>query len=121
MLLNNGTIILIENASHCLRVYYADGHSELVKKDLSDFAILSKVKSGYKNPIQIGDDFLYPTKNKRDKDCCYVNLKCFDYHNDYFIELLKTKNLLEKSKKEYLHHKLKAINSKKDGSFKTIF
>lgn len=111
--LNSHIVLLIENSFRCLKVYYVDGHWELIQKGLYEFADICGRRNGYKNPIEIGNDCLFPTQNKREISCCWVNLHHFDCCDRHFIGLLNSKNLLGISKKQYLHHKSKHI--KKDG------
>ncbi|MEG0277302.1 MAG: hypothetical protein RR630_09755, partial [Coprobacillus sp.] len=59
---------------------------------------------GYKKPILISSDFLYPTINRSDMNCKWINLDCFNERHQLFILLLKQKGLLNKAKKMYLKH-----------------
>ena len=98
-------VILIEKASQFHKVYYSDGHSELINHELIRYINKTEHKNRYKTPIVVGSDYLHPTQNKRDINCRWINLQCFDHNNEYCIKLLKSKNLFEKAKKEYIFQK----------------
>lgn len=100
-------VLLIENYNHFLKVYHSDGHLEIIDQPLKNYVHFCKQKNKYKNPVKLGDVYLYPTQNMRDEQCRWVNLSYLDHHNDYFVSLLKEKNIFEKVINEYIAQKKK--------------
>lgn len=105
MLANNEVIILIEKYNGFLRVFYKDRHFEIWDDHFKKY-ILKKQK-GYKKPMVIGDNWLFPTRNMRDVQCCWINLDYFIEFDRYFIKLLNQRHLYECVKKMFLRKKEK--------------
>ena len=70
--LRKNIIVLIEYYQDYLRFYYADGHSEIIQDSIHSY--LHTDDKGYKRPIQVYNQELYPTQNKKDINCRWINL-----------------------------------------------
>ncbi|MEG0367599.1 MAG: hypothetical protein RR585_12235 [Coprobacillus sp.] len=81
-----------------MRLYFADGHYEIVNKQVRNY-LIKRDDQGYKKPILIYAGYLHPTKNRCDMSCKWVNLEYFIQNHYLFITLLKQKGLYEKTKK----------------------
>jgi len=100
-------IVLAEHYYGYERIYYSDGHYEITTQRLKKFIEKNKGVSGYKNPILIQDSLLFPTMNIKYQECRWLNLDYLEEQDDFFIHLLKEKDLLMKSKSMYLRYKEK--------------
>ena len=65
MRLNHNKVLLAERFHCYIRVYYADGHYELRDENIQDYIKQNRGKSGYKHPILIENQNLYPTIDQR--------------------------------------------------------
>lgn len=110
-LLNKDIILMIENSEGDLKLYYADGHNEiLIVDDFQDYIV--KQNSGYKHPIYIQNQWLYPIMSYRDERCIWIHLECFEEYCYAFIPLLKHRNLNVKVRKMYLKYVEKKLIEK---------
>lgn len=107
---SDNIIVLAERFEHCVRVYYEDGHSEVVFDDIKTVANQRK-KRGYKNAILLDRSWLYPTRNQKDDSCCWINLHYFKNANAYCRQLLTKRNLYPKAKMMYMKQIQKDINT----------
>ena len=107
--LSHNTIILVERYDEFTKVYYADGHSEILSNQMQFYLKQRKSKQGYKNPIMMGMIKLYPTLGERNQDCCWINLDYLEQRNSFYISLLEEKKLIKASQKMYLKHKAQQI------------
>lgn len=74
MRLNHNKVLLAERFHCYIRVYYADGHYELRDENIQDYIKQNRGKSGYKHPILIENQNLYPTIDQKENLCCWINL-----------------------------------------------
>jgi len=102
--LKDNIIIIVERYHQYVRIYYADGHSEIIDQRINNFQNGQR-KSGYKNPICVADECLYPTMNQRDEECRWINLEYFEEKDPFFLQTLKKKGLFSKSLRMYLRYK----------------
>lgn len=91
-----------------LKIYYSDGHSEIVNHKIQDFKCNSQTK-GYKKPILIDGQYLYPTKNSRDDDCLWIDLNCVLRNDRYSVYLLKQKGVYDISVKMLLKNDINNV------------
>ncbi len=105
--LRKNIIVLIEYYQDYLRFYYADGHSEIIQDSIHSY--LHTDDKGYKRPIQVYNQELYPTQNKKDVNCRWINLSYIDEQDVHYMCLLKEKGLIDKCKKMYLKYKEKQL------------
>ncbi|MFR7590181.1 MAG: hypothetical protein ACLUVC_01940 [Longibaculum sp.] len=102
---NHNLPILIENYEEWLRVYYADGHYEIldenIREQVSEYVHLYK----YKNPVIWQSALMHPTHNHSDCQCAWINLDYLEEKDNLFIRLLKQKELLSKAQTMYLKYK----------------
>ncbi len=112
MLLNNKTLIMVESEKEYLRLHYADGHYEIVPGKIRNYII--KNKKGYKNPIDINNHLLYPTKNIHDVSCNGVNLEVYEEINHYYVFLLECYGIEHQVCKMYLKHKKDLLKQRKE-------
>lgn len=110
--LSHNVVILIENYDQYTRVYYSDGHNEIVNEQVKNLIPKRKDRKGYKNPILFEDVYLHPTHNQKEKDCKWINLAYLEEKDPLFIHLLEEMNLYDKAVKMYLREKEKIL---KDG------
>ncbi len=110
LLQSNKIIILAERFQQYIRVYYHDGHSEIVLEDIKTYVHQRKTR-GYKNAILFDENWLYPTMNQRDEDCCWINLHYLKNANVFYRQLLKQKNLYQKAKMMYMKQIQKNMNT----------
>lgn len=103
--LSHNVIILVERYGIYLRVYYADGHSEIIDDNIQSYIIKNKGKIGYKKPILINNQLLHPTIDQKNYLCCWIDLEQLDEYNEFYIKLLKQKSIYEKAITMYLKHK----------------
>lgn len=103
--LTRNIIILIEKYEKFLKFYYADGHYEFFNSTIRSLTNKEKKSSGYKQPIHINGQELYPTQNQRDLKCKWINLAYIDEQDINYMLLLKEKGLIEKTKKMYFKYK----------------
>ena len=103
--LSHNVIVLVERYDVYLRVYYADGHSEIIIENIQSYIIKNKGKIGYKKPILINSQWLYPTINQKNGYCCWIDLEQLDDYNEYYMNLLKQKLIYKKAVSMYLKHK----------------
>lgn len=103
--LSHNRIILIERYDRYLRVYYADGHSEIADEDIQFYIKKNKGKRGYKNPILINSQKLYPTIDQKSYFCCWIDLEQLDDDNEFYIHLLNQKAIYHKAISMYLKQK----------------
>lgn len=92
-----------------MRVYYNDGHSEIVFDDIKTYLHQNKGKQGYKKAIYVHENWLYPTMNQKDEYCHWINLQYLLENDSYYKELLKEKSLYHKAKMMYLKQTSKEI------------
>ncbi len=110
--LSHNSVILIERYDEYLRVYYADGHSEIADEDIRSYIKKNKGKQGYKNPVLVNSQWLYPTVDQKDYLCCWIDLEQLDEDNEFYIHLLRQKGIYQKAISIYLKQKEKSF--KKD-------
>lgn len=108
-LLSHNVIVLVEHYGKFTRIYYSDGHNEISSDDLKKYVQKNKGLPGYKNPILIQNCLLYPTSNQKSQDCQWINLDYLEQQDNFYIDLLKEKNLLTKSKSMYIKYKSKEL------------
>lgn len=102
-LLNKDIILMIENSDGDLKLHYADGHNEiLIGDDFQEYIV--RQNSGYKQPIYIQKQWLYPIMNYRDERCIWIHLEYLDEYCYAFVPLLKHRNLSDKVRKMYLKY-----------------
>lgn len=87
MLLNKYTVLMVQSLKSYLKIYYADGHNEIVNGHYHDYQL--KNKKGYKKPIVIDGEYLYPTMNTKDIRCQWINLRIFKEYYSSFKKILK--------------------------------
>lgn len=107
----NRTVVLAERFQRYIRVYYDDGHVELLFEDMQSYLQQKREKKGYRNAIVLHENWLYPTMNQKDFSCHWVNLYCLNQHNSYYQFLLEDKSLYQKAKIMYMKQIQKEINT----------
>lgn len=112
--LSHSLPVLIEHYHQWLRVYYADGHYEMLQGSIRDFTNQNIYLYKYKNPVTWGTSLMHPTQDRKDQNCQWINLDYLEEKDSLFINLLKQKNLLQITQNMYLKYKRK-IFVKEDG------
>ncbi len=107
-LLGHNIAVLVETYGEYLHVYYADKHNEVLASIIPDYQIYDEY-IGYKKPIIIQNNLLYPTMNCKHQFCRWINLEYLEENDLFFFSLLKTKSLFEIAKKMYIREKRKQI------------
>lgn len=107
--LSHNVIVLVERYDIYIRVYYADGHSEIIVDNIQNYIIKNKGKIGYKKPILINNQLLYPTIDQKNDYCCWIDLEQLDDYNEFYMNLLKQKSIYEKAIAMYLKQKEKML------------
>ena len=102
-------VILVERFQHYIRVYYDDGHTEVLFEDIQSYLQQKRIKKGYKNAIVLHENWLYPTMNQKDFSCHWVNLKYLHHQNKYCQNLLHDKSLYQKARIMYIKQIQKEI------------
>lgn len=100
-------IYMIDGLSSFTRLYYEDGHIEYASDDILNYVKDLKIGSGYKRPISIQNNILYPTSHSKDYENQYINIHYFDILNKDFIKLLENKNIKDKAISLYIKKKEK--------------
>lgn len=108
---SNNTIILAERFHHYIKIYYSDGHTEIIFEDIKSYLQQKRAKKGYKNAILLHENWLYPTMNQKDYSCHWVNLYYLREKNPYCKQLLKDKNIYQKAKIMYIKQIQKEMNT----------
>lgn len=111
---NHSVVILVEKYNHGLRIYYSDGHFEVIDGNIQNLSQERINFYKYKNPIVYEGVLLHPTQNKKDEQCLWVNLDYLEEKDSAFIELLKKKNLTSKVQNMYFKYKKEIIMQTKD-------
>ena len=62
---------------------------------------------GYKRPVKVGQEFLFPTQNQRDYECKWVNLDYLVQDDLNYMMLLKEKGIYERTQKMFFQYQLK--------------
>ena len=91
--LSHRIAILIENYNGYIRIYYADGHYEIILKSSRDLERMSRKNHKYKNPIVFESSLLFPTHNQKDYQCKWINLDYLAEKDISYIHLLEEKGL----------------------------
>lgn len=107
--LSHNFVVFLESYGRYLKVYYSDGHMEIVEEKIQNLISKGDKKIGYKNPIFYKGVYLYPSKSIKEKDCQWINLDYLDEKDSLFVQLLLDKNLYEKAIKMYLREKEKKL------------
>ncbi|MCD7808416.1 MAG: hypothetical protein LUH02_03660 [Erysipelotrichaceae bacterium] len=102
---NNQIALLLERYDYGVRIYYGDGHSEVSDEKVEDYTIKIKGKTGYKNPVYVHGQELFPIKDQREKDCIWINLDYLDNEDSHYIKILRQKNILDRAIKMFLRQK----------------
>ena len=102
---NNEILLLVDSYQYYLRFYYADGHCEMKNSRVKHY--MQENRKGYKNPICVQNDFLYPTKNIHDSHCQWINLDFYEENNHCYSMVLDYYDLNQHVKKMYIKHKYK--------------
>ena len=101
---------MVERFQHYMRVYYDDGHTEVIFEDIQGYLQQKRIKRGYKNAIVLQENWLYPTMNQKDFSCHWVNLKHLHQQNEYYQNLLHDKSLYQKARIMYMKQIQKEMN-----------
>lgn len=107
----NRKVVLAERFQHYIRLYYDDGHAEVLFEDMQSYLQRKRDKKGYKNAIMLHENWLYPTMNQKDSSCHWVNLHYLREYNVYCRHLLENKNLYQKVKVMYMKQIQKEMNT----------
>lgn len=99
------------------QVIYQDKHCEIydmsvtrLLKIMNNNQIPVKIyKSSYHSPIQIGNTLFSPTANIKQNHCEYFNLLKVEDNDEYYMNLLLKKQLLDKAKRRFIEYKTKQI------------
>ncbi|MCD7950163.1 MAG: hypothetical protein LUG12_07890 [Erysipelotrichaceae bacterium] len=103
---NNYIAVLLERFNNSVRIYYGDGHREVSDEKVEDYILKSSKKySGYKNPVFVYGQKLYPIKDQRDADCIWINLDYLDAEDEKYFKILKERDILDKAIKMFLKEK----------------
>ncbi|MCD8027784.1 MAG: hypothetical protein LUF02_03795 [Erysipelotrichaceae bacterium] len=105
LLLRSNVAILVERYYDSVKIYFGDGHCEVLDEKIEDYIGKEKSRARYKAPIEVYGQFLYPTKDKKEKDCVWVNLDYLDNIDKNYIAMLKSKNVFDKTIKMFLKQK----------------
>lgn len=109
--LKNNIVLLVEYYHHQTRIYYSDGHYEVTTKQILEYEQKVLNERSYKNPIYIRSFLLYPTMNQKDEECRWINLSYLEEKDEFYIHLLKERQLYQKAVKMYLKYKEKELLS----------
>ena len=103
--LSHRVAVLIENYNEYTRVYYADGHYEIIHKSSRHLKRINRTNHKYKNPIVFESSLLFPTCNQKDYQCKWINLDYLVEKDVSYIHLLEEKGLKTKSQEMFQKHK----------------
>lgn len=95
-------LLLVEYHYTFLRLYFADGHSEFKDESIQHYIV--KKNTGYKNPIYIYDQWLYPTGDYHQNSCFWIQLDCIEDYNLELISFIEDEQTRLKVRKLYLKH-----------------
>lgn len=115
--LSHKVIILIENYERGLRVYYSDGHFEVLDTNIQNIAQKRINFYKYKNPIVYKGTLLHPTQNKKDEQCQWINLDYLEEKDFSFLRLLEKKNLISKVQNMYFKYKKEMFLQTEDKNY----
>ncbi len=85
-----------------LRLYFADGHCEFKDEDIKHYIV--KQNTGYKNPVYMYKQWLYPTGDYHYRDCLWIQLNCFEEYLLVMKSLISDEQMRLRIKKLYLNH-----------------
>lgn len=100
-------ILLVDGVNSFTRLYFEDGHIEYIGINILEYVKNLKVGSGYKRPISLNYNMLYPTSHSKDYECQYINIDYLDKSDKSFMNLLRNKNLYHKAIHMYMKTKEK--------------
>lgn len=104
---NHNVIVLIERYEQYIRLYFADGHTEIADIRINEYIHKNKGKPGYKHAIMMNQQNLYPTLDQKNKKCQWINVHYFEASDGLYFRLLRNKDILQRAMKIYLKEKLK--------------
>lgn len=105
LLLQNNVAIVAERYGDSVKIYFSDGHYEISDERIEDYLLKEKSKVKYKNPIDVYGQKLYPTKNRNEKDCIWINLDYLDNRDEDYIMMLKNRDVFDIAVKMFLKNK----------------
>jgi len=101
---------MIERDKEYLKLFYADGHSEMLLDNIQKYIV--KINTGYKNPIYLQEQQLYPTTNYENENCIWIHFDYFEEYCHLLLPFLKKRNITNMVKRMYLKHVEKRLNEK---------
>ena len=100
----NNLIVLIEKMGDYYCTHYADGHFDLGYLNIAELQI--KDVKGYKVPIIVENQMLFPTMSMKEPECKWVNLKIshsqYHYYN-YLVNKYELHSKIDKMYARYIH------------------